>query len=72
MEGAEHEDGITLAGLDHLLLDVVVDGRLLGGHEARTHVDAVGTQCKGGREALAVAKATRRQEGDLELAGSQR
>ena len=63
---AQHEVGVCLLRIDNRLLDVVVDGRLDGAHEARAHVDALCAQGQRGREALAVGKPAARDEGNAE------
>lgn len=63
---AQHEGRVRLVGLDDLLLDVLVDGRLDRAHEARAHVDAARAEAERGREALAVGETSRGDEGHLE------
>jgi NAD(P)H-dependent flavin oxidoreductase YrpB (nitropropane dioxygenase family) len=48
-EGAEDQRGLRLVHIDNFLLDVVMNGGLLGNHKARAHIDAFSTQsqCSG-------------------------
>lgn len=64
---AEDEGGLVLVGLDNGLLDVLVEGRLDGAHEAGAHVDAGGAEAEGGGEAVAVGEAAAGDEGDGNL-----
>lgn len=60
----EDEGRVRLLGADDLFLDVAVDGRLDGAHEASAHVDAACAEAEGGGEAVAVCEATGRDKGD--------
>lgn len=67
---AQQQGGVGLVGLDNLLLDLDVDGRLLGAHEAGAHIDTASTKAEGGGQSPAVGEATAGDEGHLErLAG---
>jgi len=55
-ELAIEQVGSALVGVDEAALDVVVDRRLDGGHEAGTHVDRIGAESERGREARPSAK----------------
>lgn len=71
---AQDEFGIRLLGLDDLLLDILVDGRLDGAHEAGAHVDALGAQADRRGETLAVREPAAGDEGHgqgLSRAGQQ-
>ncbi len=70
--GAEDQLGLALVIGDDLLLDELVDRALLGGHEARPHVDALGTERQRGDEAAGVCKSARGDHRDLDLVGGGR
>mmetsp|Transcript_13568 Transcript_13568/g.56777 ORF Transcript_13568/g.56777 Transcript_13568/m.56777 type:complete len:200 (-) Transcript_13568:329-928(-) len=63
---------VTLCPLDQRLLDVGVDGRLGGGHEARAHVHARRPQAERGGELATVAAAATHDEGHAQLARGER
>lgn len=57
---------VRLLRLDNRLLDVLVNGRLDGAHEARAHVDAACAEHQRRRQALTVCEAARRDKGRIE------
>jgi hypothetical protein len=71
LPAAQHKRRVRLLRIDNRLLDVLVDRRLDGAHEARAHVDTACAERQRSSETLAVGKAARGDEGHAErLAGA--
>jgi len=60
------DDRARVAGLDQLLLEVVVGVALDGRDEARAHLDAVGAKRHGGGDSAAVGNSARSRDGDVD------
>ena len=64
---AHDQPRVEFGGRHQRLLDVVVDRRLLGGHEARAHVHALRAHRQRGNQTARIGHAARGHERDLQL-----
>jgi hypothetical protein len=62
--------GVELAGFDQLLLQIVVDRRLLRVQKAGPHADVLGTECRRCNEASVIAEPSTRDHRHIQLINS--
>jgi hypothetical protein len=66
----ENQLGVDLAGVDQLLLQIVVDRRLLRAVKAGSHAIGLGTECQRCNEASAIAEPFTRDHWHIQLINS--
>jgi hypothetical protein len=66
----ENQLDVELAAFDQLLLQIVVDRRLLRAQKAGPHADGLGTECQRRNEASAIAEPSTRDHRHIQLINS--
>jgi hypothetical protein len=66
----ENQLGVELAGVDQLLLQIVVDRRLLRAQKAGPHANGLGTKCQRRNEVSAIAEPSTPNHRHIQLINS--